>query len=169
VLATVILVVVTYAMWRYFPDVPAENPFAKHLRTLFVCIAPLAGLAAALFVVRSYTLERECLLVQRLFWSTRVPLVGDVAAWHDPSAMKRSLRVFGNGGLYSITGIFRNRTLGRYRAFVTDPGRALVLRMPAGVVVLSPDDPAAFLRALAVVHPGAKVATSGAAPTAVAQ
>ncbi len=42
--------------------------------------------------------------------------------------MRGSLRLFGNGGMFSITGLYRNRALGNYRAFVTDLKKTVVLR-----------------------------------------
>jgi hypothetical protein len=71
--------------------------------------------------------------------------------------MRRSLRLFGNGGLFSITGIFQNATLGRYRAFVTDPKQAVVLRYESRVVVLSPANPDELLGHLELVSPGSVV------------
>lgn len=116
---------------------------------------PLAALVgAALFTIRGYVLEPRHLLVQRLLWSTRVPLAGLERAWHDPQAMDRSIRLFGNGGLFSISGLFRNRTLGRYRAFATDPGRAVVLVLGPRTVVVTPGEPRAFLQQLELVAPG---------------
>ncbi len=49
------------------------------------------------------------------------------------------------GGLFSFTGSFRNKALGAYRAFVTDPHRTVVLRFPKRTVIVSPDSPEAFL------------------------
>jgi hypothetical protein len=59
--------------------------------------------------------------------------------------MRRSLRLFGNGGMFGITGLYRNKTLGTYRAFVTDPRQSVVLQMTSRVVVISPAYPRAFL------------------------
>lgn len=59
--------------------------------------------------------------------------------------MRRSIRIFGNGGLFGITGIYRNKTLGIYRAYVTDPKQSVVLQMTSRVVVISPAYPRAFL------------------------
>ena len=135
----------------------ARLPFAETFGTV-VLLAPAAVLLVALlFLVRGYELDATGLFVERLFWRTRIELGGLTGAWHDPSAMRRSLRLFGNRGLYSITGIYLNGTLGRYRAFVTDPTRAVVLRYESRVVVLSPADPDALLRYLALVSPSAMV------------
>ena len=137
-------------------SVPRETrvPFAETFGTLLSAVPLLILLGALLFVVKGYELEAGVLRVRRLLWSTPVPLDGLERAWHDPSAMRRSIRLFGNGGLYSITGLFRNPALGRYRAFVTDPAKAVVLRFPARVVVLSPASPDAFVAHLRTLVPG---------------
>ena len=62
--------------------------------------------------------------------------------------MARSFRTFGNGGLFAITGRYRNARLGAYHAYVTDSERTVVLRFPSLTLVVSPDNPEAFTRAL---------------------
>lgn len=110
--------------------------------------------AATLFVIRRYTIAGDTVCVRRLLWSTRVPVRHLQAVRAEPDAMRGSLRLFGNGGLFSFTGIYRNGTLGRYRAYVTDPHRTVVLRFPAHTVVLSPDDPEAFAKELDATRAG---------------
>ena len=107
----------------------------------------------ALFVVSGYELDGRCLRVRRLLWATPVSLTGIRKTYHDPGAMKRSLRVLGNGGLLSITGIYKNKSFGWYRAFVTDPRHAVVLVLPSRVVVISPSDPLAFIQQLRSTFP----------------
>ena len=105
----------------------------------------LLVLGAALFVIRSYTIEPNALAIQRLFWTTRLPLSGLQSAEVIPSAMSRSLRLCGNGGLFSFTGWYRSRTLGKYRAFVTDLTQTVVLRFPQRTIVVSPEKPEQFV------------------------
>ena len=62
-----------------------------------------------------------------------------------PDAMRRSLRTFGNGGVFGFTGWFYNSRLGRYRAWVTDPKRAVVLVFPDRTIVVSPGRPHLFV------------------------
>jgi hypothetical protein len=100
---------------------------------------------AALFVIRSYAIEVNALLIQRLLWATRLPLAGLQSAELLPGVMRGSLRLFGNGGMFSITGLYRNRALGNYRAFVTDPAKTVVLRFPKRTVVVSPANPEQFV------------------------
>lgn len=129
-------------------------PFAEAFGT-FVFVVPLVILfVALLFLVRGYGLDSEELYVERLLWRTPIGLGDPTRAWRDPSAMRRSIRLFGNGGLFAITGIFQNGTLGRYRAFVTVPKQAVVLRYESRVVVLSPANPDDLLRYLRLVSPG---------------
>ena len=102
-------------------------------------------LVAALFVIRGYSVDSGALLVRRLLWTTRLPLPGLQSAEFMPGVMRGSLRLWGNGGMLSITGWYRNRTLGNYRAFVTDLNRTVVLRFEKRAVVISPENPEQFL------------------------
>lgn len=107
-------------------------------------VALLAG--SALFTIRGYQIARDAILVRRLFWTTRLPLAGLRSAQFEPDAMRGSIRTLGNGGLYSFSGFFRNKTLGPYRAWVTDLRRTVVLRFPSRTVVVSPATPEDFVR-----------------------
>lgn len=130
---------------------PATGLATLHLRpfTFLLRLVPLALIVGcALFTIRGYTLTADSILIHRLLWATRLPRATLQAARFDPDATRASLRLFGNGGFFSMTGYFRNRHLGGYRAFVTDPHRTVVLRYPERTVVVSPDDPAAFVRDL---------------------
>ncbi len=97
-----------------------------------------------LFTIRGYTITREAILVHQLFWSTRLPPSGFESA-EIARDMQCGLRLCGNGGLFSFSGWFRNRALGVYRAFVTDPHRTVVLRYPRRPIVLSPSSPEEFV------------------------
>jgi hypothetical protein len=114
-------------------------------RPVGVLLLAVLGVAL-LFVVRGYEITDTHLDVRRLAWSTRLPLDGLQSAAFEPNATSGSLRTFGNGGLFSISGRFRNRRLGPYRAFVTDTERTVVLRFESDIVVVSPDDPERFVR-----------------------
>ena len=103
---------------------------------------------AALFTVRGYSVLGDSLLVERLFWSTRLSLAGLRSVEFRPDAVRGSIRIFGNGGFFSFTGYYRNKNLGSYRAFVTDPKRIVLLRFPDHAVVLSPDSPEDLVRTL---------------------
>jgi hypothetical protein len=50
--------------------------------------------------------------------------------------------------LVTLSAWYRNALLGTYRAFVTDPAHMVVLRFGNKTIVVSPDDPAAFIEAV---------------------
>jgi len=102
-------------------------------------------LAASLFVVRGYVLTDDAIEVTRLGWTTALPLTTLQSVEGNTEAMRGSLCVFANGGLFACTGIFWNRRLGLHRAFATDRSRAVVLRYPRRTVVLTPHDPQHFI------------------------
>jgi len=95
--------------------------------------------------VRGYTLTEEAITVHRGLWDTRLPLAGLRSVTGDTDAIRGAIRIGVHGGVFSYTGTFWNRKLGWYRAFVTDPGRTVVLRYPKRAVVISPHDPQHFI------------------------
>lgn len=109
-------------------------------------LLPLALLLAVPFMVRGYVVEGNILQVQRLLWTTPIPLKDLQSAEAVPNALRGSIRLFGNGGIFSFTGWFRSKALGKFRAFVNDLNRTVVLRFPDRTMVVSPDDPAAFVQ-----------------------
>jgi hypothetical protein len=116
-----------------------------------VVLVPLA------LTVRRYEVAGRELRIRRLWWDTRWPLAGLTSATVEPNVMHQSLRTWGNGGMFSFSGHWVNYPLGRYRAFVTDPARTVVLRLGKGVLVVSPDRPEEFVAAI-------KSAATGSGP-----
>ncbi len=116
-----------------------------------VALLPLAIIfGGALFTIRGYALTADAVLVYRLLWTTRLPMTGLASARFEPDAMRGSVRTFGNGGLFSFSGRFRNKALGPYRAYVTDPRRTVILRFTERTVVISPSPPEGFVDDLGV-------------------
>ena len=126
-------------------------PWGGLPRLLGIYLPLVILLGSALFVIRGYEFDSTELRIQRLLWVTTIPLGGLERAWYDPTSLFRSLRLFGNGGLFSISGLFWNRNLGRYRAFATHPKRAVVLDFGNRKVVVTPEDPERFLKELRLV------------------
>lgn len=114
--------------------------------TLLMIASPLLVIASALpFMVLGYTLTNDAILVRRLGWTTRLPLSGLKSVSGDAEALQRAIRIFGNGGLFSFTGEFWSRRLGRFRVLATDLDRAVVLRYPRRTIVITPHDPQHFI------------------------
>jgi hypothetical protein len=109
--------------------------------------APLLVLLGSLpFMVRGYVLTESRIEVRRLGWRTILPLAGLTAVNGEPQGLRGSLRLFGNGGLFAISGWFWNRRIGRFRAYATDPERAVLLRYRDGrKVMVTPHDVQHFI------------------------
>jgi hypothetical protein len=143
IFATLVCLGAAFALWT----LPAEPSF-EPLR-FGLALVPLAIiLLCALFTVRGYSITNNALLIDRLFWTTRISITELRSVKFDPTATHRSIRTFGNGGFFSFTGYFRNKELGSYRAFMTDRRRAVVLRFPSSVIVISPDRPEDFVNVI---------------------
>jgi Bacterial PH domain len=147
--ATILILAAGYVAARV---VPPEG--AVHVVGIAVACLPVAVLVGALlFVVRAYEVDQNELRVARLLWPTVLPVGGLRRIWRDPQAMKGSIRIIGDGGLYEVTGLFRNRRLGNYRAFVTDPRRSVVMALPPRVIVVTPADPEGFVEHVRTLFP----------------
>lgn len=110
-----------------------------------VAMPLLVLLGGACFAIRGYVIDNRTLLIRRPGWQVPIDLRELRSVEADPAAMRGSVRVFGNGGLFCFAGRFRNRPLGPYRAFATDPKLAVVLHFPERTVVVTPGEPERFV------------------------
>jgi hypothetical protein len=141
------LVVATSIFSTLLIGVTIGMGFYGHGKVAWGGLLPLVILIGCVpFTIRGYTVTRDAILVHRLFWTTRLPLSGLESAKFEPNAMRWSLRTFGNGGLFSITGFYWNNALGAYRAFVTNQHQTVVLRYSRRKVVVSPSSPEEFVQ-----------------------
>jgi hypothetical protein len=123
----------------------AEKAFGLAWSLAMVCI-PLAILIATLpFMVLGYRLAENEIQVKRFGWITTLPLATLNSVEGKADAMQGTWRLFGNSGLFSLTGLYWNRQLKFYRAYATDPSRAVILRYPNRIVVITPHDPQHFI------------------------
>lgn len=119
------------------------------LLVLLTTVLPaLVLVLSACWMIRGFVLSGDSLLIQRLGWQSRLDLTELVSAEADPEAMAKSLRTFGNGGLFCFCGRFRNTKLGAYRAYATDPKRSVVLKFQDQTVVVTPDRPDDFVASI---------------------
>lgn len=125
-----------------FTLLPPRQPIAQWVLCL---TGPLVLICSALFMVRGYTIHGSTLQIQRLFWNSRFPLQGLLSVSAEGPALKNSLRLAGNGGVFSFTGLYRHSRIGNYRCFVTDFQNCVVLRFEKRTLVVSPHDPRRFV------------------------
>ncbi|MDA0266621.1 MAG: PH domain-containing protein [Cyanobacteria bacterium] len=124
---------------------PRSNP----VWIISMVLLPLGILVTTAFLgVWGYRVDGQTLYVQRLGWQTAIALEHLQSVEQVPAAMKGSIKTWGNGGLFSFAGRFRNATLGPYEAYATDLTRTVVLTFPSRKIVLSPEEPERFVRTL---------------------
>lgn len=113
---------------------------------VMVGLPTLVLVAAFPFMVSGYVLTEHTLEIRRFGWTTTVPLAGLEKASGDVELVRGSLRVFGNGGLFAITGWFWNRRVGFYRAYATDLSRVVFLKFrDRRPILITPHDTQHFL------------------------
>lgn len=122
-------------------DIPAPFDILAILPTAALIVLP------PFFIIRGYELnvETQTLTIKRLGWNTTFSLNVLQNVYHDPKAMKSSIRLFGNGGLFSFTGLYRSKSLGMYRAFANDPQFSVVMEWPDRTIVVTPSNPEEFV------------------------
>jgi len=131
---------------------------------IFTFSIPLLALPLGiLFMVRGYRVTAQGIEIERFGWTSQLPLVGLKDITSDPQALVGSIRRWGNGGFFAITGRYSNARHGRFRAWATDPARAVVLRYAEHTVILTPDDPQRFVQE---VQHLAALSAATAAPSA---
>ena len=112
---------------------------------LFILI--LAG--CYYFRISSYSVTDDGIVIRRPFDMVVLKRDGltDVCRI-DGKSLRYSVRTFGIGGLFAITGKFWNRRYGDMTWYVTRTDRVVVLVFGQKKVLLSPDLPGEFLAAL---------------------
>jgi len=151
---TALLVVVGIAAYR---AIPLASGFTHSFGLAIALIFPAILVGSLMFMVRGYSVDGSSLVVERLFFSTRIPLGGVRRVFADPAVCKGSIRLIGNAGLFSFTGLYQSKALGRYRLFATDFSHSVVMVLLRGVVVITPYSPAAFIEHVRHVFPSVQV------------
>ena len=99
-------------------------------------------------VVRRYRLREDEIVIERVWLTARLPLAGLAAVECDREALRGARKIMGNDGLGAYAGRFRSPKLGNFRAYVSDPECAVVLRWPDRCLVVSPAQPGEFTDAV---------------------
>ena len=128
--------------------------------TLGVPLAGILTLALALAYAISplrYEMGGGRLVIRRQVGRSTVELRGAIIR-EDKEAFKGLVRVFGNGGFFAFDGLFDSRHLGMVQVASRHRDHGVVIQPPSGrKVVVSPDDPQAFVAA--AVAEGAVLST----------
>ena len=108
-------------------------------------IPSLVLIVTLFFIVSKYEIQDNKLLIHRFFWKKAIDLHGILSVEYDPDAVKGSIRLFGNGGLFAFSGIYKNKKLGNYRVFATDYKKCVVMKNKEKTFVVTPENPKTFV------------------------
>jgi hypothetical protein len=135
-----------FAAFALFVALRLTFNFPFFLDIALASLPVLFTISYLLRTIRGFVITRDAIYVRHLMWSTCEPLTGLVSAQVDPEAMADTQRLRSLIGGFGTGGWFWNARLGRFRGYLTNRRRVVVLRLERGIIVLSPDDPDAFVR-----------------------
>ena len=110
-------------------------------------------IVVAAFAVRGYSVIDGKLLIHHLGWANKFDLSKLSKAEVSPGVTMGSARTMGIGGLLGFVGYFRNEILGSYKAYATNEFNTVVLVFGNETIVVTPDDPEAFVEAVRAASP----------------
>lgn len=108
----------------------------------------IAGAAA--YAPRGYRFAGDALHVVRFGPDVVIPFA-EIREYSPgtPGVLSGTIRLFGCGGLFGYMGLFQNKALGRFKAYMTRTDQTAIVRTNDGTTyVLSPTDVGGFLQAL---------------------
>lgn len=116
--------------------------FTPTFISIFIGVVICAG--SALFMVRSYTINGQKLIIHRLGWTTEFDLNRLKEVIINRDAMSGSWRMFGIGGFFGYIGSYRNDELGNFRAYATHRYNCVVMQFENQTIVVTPGAPQSF-------------------------
>lgn len=117
---------------------------------LIVLILATVGLHLLRDYILSYRITSNCIAIHRPLWDLSFSRDELLTATLDPQALADKRWSFSERKGLGHCGRFTSRRFGDFQSFVTDPRNSVVLRFPGKTIVVSPEEPRAFLSALNV-------------------
>jgi hypothetical protein len=120
----------------------------------------LAGFCVLVFLLgyafspRGYLVSERLLIVKRPIGTVNIPLDGiREVRLATPADMRGCIRLFGSGGLFGYYGLFWTAKLGKSTWYVTNRKKSVILANATRTVVVSPNDPEAFVSTVRLAVP----------------
>ncbi len=140
-LAVLMLVVATAAFW--------SGRTGAGVLSLFVALGPwIAWRMSSDVELRRLEVEDGVLTIWMRWRRERVPLDGAAARRLAAEETAHLERLASTGGVVAGTGGYESRLLGELDLYASDLGNAVLLELPERRLVVTPDDPDAFVAAV---------------------
>ena len=105
---------------------------------LALIILPFAALGIGLlFRVWGYDLYDDHIRIRRIAFPVRLPIAQFKSVERAPELMSKSVRTFGNGGLFGFYGRFWKPGFGKFQAYVTNPENTIALKSDEKMIWVS--------------------------------
>jgi len=131
----------------------------------FCLVSGAILLAAYAYSVRGFHLQDGAIVIKRLVGDVTIPISAITEIRRaTPDDLRWTIRLMGSGGLFGYYGLFRTSALGKCTWYVTNRSNNVVVRTASKVMLLSPDEPDAFVAAVRpsiVQSPAMDVETTG--------
>ncbi|MDX1644415.1 MAG: PH domain-containing protein [Thermoanaerobaculia bacterium] len=98
-------------------------------------------------------LDGDELIVQMRRWRETFPLAGATARHLEPDEIEHLRRLATSARITAGTGGFDSHRLGELDLYASDLGRAVLVELDEGAVVVTPDDPVRFVVAVGARNP----------------
>jgi hypothetical protein len=141
-LTTLILVLVV------LETIAKASLFDSGTIALRIGLVIFVGITSALFFIRGYSITTDAVHILHFGWATSLKIKNLTGVEKVPLGATSGIGLFGIWGIYSFTGIARNSTYGIHRRYLTNRFHAVALKFGKKTVVVSPDDPEAFIKLL---------------------
>lgn len=125
------------------------DPSGAHaVAVVMLVLSILVPGVAWLYSPRGYRVDATAIEILRPVGRIRIALAG-ARVYRDDKATSGALRVFGNGGLFSISGRFYSRQRGWMRWYLRNRRQLVMVESGGRKWLLSPDDADRFVAATA--------------------
>lgn len=118
-------------------------------------IPVLLAIAFLLRAIRGFVVTRDAVFIRHMLWSSCEPLDGFVSVQIDEEALADAKRMRSLVGGFGTGCWFWSPRFSRFRGYLTNTRRLVVLKLERGIIALSPDDPDAFVRHIESFRPPA--------------
>ena len=111
-----------------------------------VAVAVLVMLLAYLFSVQRYSVDEEFISIVRPIGTIRIPR-SNTRVFRDAKITDGAIRVWANGGLFSIAGLFYSKQSGWLHAYMRNSKVIVAIQHDRKTYLVSPDDANRFIAA----------------------
>ncbi len=96
----------------------------------------MIALGPALYTPLKLSLTEKCFSIHYIFWNYNVPIknIQEAELYHGSEG---DIRIFGSGGLWGYLGKFKNKQLGLYEMYVTNPSEMMSIETQKGYIIVS--------------------------------